>query len=62
MTNLYDIGIEKLQIIVNQEILLTESYIIIRKRIRNITHIIVSNITKIRKKKGKRKKSKKKGE
>ncbi|CAG8436182.1 7092_t:CDS:2, partial [Funneliformis caledonium] len=39
LVNTYDIGIKKLQTIVNQEILLTENYTTVGRRARNITRV-----------------------
>ncbi|CAG8729149.1 6007_t:CDS:1, partial [Rhizophagus irregularis] len=51
----YDIGIERLQTIVNQEILLTEKHTTVRRKARNIVRFTVANINKMRKgKEGKR--------
>ena len=45
----YDIGIERLQTIVNQEIILTEHYTTVGRRARNINHVTVAEINKMRK-------------
>jgi len=45
----YDIGVERLQTIVNQEILLTEKHTTVGRKARNITRVIVADINKLRK-------------
>ena len=45
----YDIGIKRLQAIVNQKILLTEVYTTVWRRKRNITCVTTADITKMRK-------------
>ncbi|RGB30387.1 hypothetical protein C1646_765410 [Rhizophagus diaphanus] len=45
----YEIGINRLQKIVNQEILLTENYTTVGRRERNITHITLADIAKMKK-------------
>jgi len=45
----YDIGIQRLQAIVNQEILLTENYTTVGRRARNITRVTIADITKMKK-------------
>ncbi|CAB4484803.1 unnamed protein product [Rhizophagus irregularis] len=47
----YDIGIKRLQTIVNQEILLTEHYTTVGRRARNIIRVTVADITKMKKEK-----------
>ncbi|GES82487.1 hypothetical protein GLOIN_2v1764231 [Rhizophagus clarus] len=47
----YDIGIRRLQAIVNQEILLTEDYITVERRAKNITCVTVADISKMKKEK-----------
>ncbi|CAB4494162.1 unnamed protein product [Rhizophagus irregularis] len=45
----YEIGINRLQKIVNQEILLTENYTTVRRRERNITRVMLADIAKMKK-------------
>ena len=45
----YIIGIKRLQTILNQEILLTEDYTTVGRRVRNITRVTVADITKMKK-------------
>jgi hypothetical protein len=47
----YDIGIKRLQTIVNQEILLTEPHTTVGRRDRNVTRVTVAEISKMRKEK-----------
>ncbi|PKY26951.1 hypothetical protein RhiirB3_477345 [Rhizophagus irregularis] len=45
----YEIGIKRLQTIVNQEILLTENYTTVGRRARNITRVTLADIAKMKK-------------
>ena len=45
----YDIGIKRLQTIINQEILLTENYTTAGRRVRNVIRVTVADIAKMKK-------------